>query len=224
MFRHTRTSFRLLNPSSRPRSLRQLSLENLESRAYLSGLTEISSTAVDLPVAIPVAVLSEPPSQAPSLDATPNGSAQMPISKADVAVAELASSGPAVVGVGAANVVTGPVAGASVGAGVLSGSALLSPTGLPGGPGPLLMPPWIANFTATRDGDYWHFQGEVMDDKSVAGLTVYFTGATTGQTTTNANGAFSFTVLASQVIGSWVSAHTVDTDKLVSDYETVSTN
>jgi hypothetical protein len=54
------------------------------------------------------------------------------------------------------------------------------------------LPPQIINFSGTQgSGGWWTFTGQVVDDASVAGLTVTFGGLLAGHTTTaRADGTF----------------------------------
>jgi len=95
--------------------------------------------------------------------------------------------------------------------------------GGPGGSGtPGLLAPSITSFTKQEDWGIWRFNGTVIDDKPVAGLTIDFGGVLDGQTATvDGDGNFELVIeLPSGTTGT-ATAQTTDADGLVSNLATV---
>ena len=207
MFRRRVTT--LANSSTRSRSGRMLRMENLEPRLALSGLPEI---AAGLPAPVPNAedptalVYSVPfdaNSTATSLSESASISTSVTTSEANTSTPDLTIGDREVAGVGVDGLVLAPMLGP------------------PGGGTPPNLAPQVVDFTASLENGTWYFRGSILDDTSAAGMTVYFTGILTAQTTTDGDGQFEFAVADSLLGLGWVYAHAIDSDNLSSDYEHV---
>ncbi len=79
-----------------------------------------------------------------------------------------------------------------------------------------MSPPVITNFTSTRiQGNEWEFSGTVSDSE-LSGIVVTFGGLISGSTTTDADGAFSYTVTLAPGAGGPVSAQATNEEGLSS--------
>jgi hypothetical protein len=88
----------------------------------------------------------------------------------------------------------------------------------PGGGGDPLLPPTITEFEGLQEIDVWLFNGFVLDDKDVDGLTVTFGGVLDGETAeVDAEGYFELVVQLPVGSRGVVTAHTVDRDDLGSN-------
>lgn len=208
--------FSLSPPPWHLRRVRTLSLEHLESRFVLSGLTEVADSLPTVYAVVP----TDPTALIATTSIVVNGDLETsspPLAaSADSTVNSIGGSPPAAF---TDNTPLGTDIGEpTVGATVSTLAQSMSPPGRGGAPG---IPPWLYDLSVNLVDGVWRIRGSVLDDSSTAGLTVFFGGLLNAQTTTDEFGNFEFRIADSEVGIGWIYVHTVDVNGLVSDYETV---
>jgi len=210
---------RTADRSSR-RAQRPLKIERLESRLVLTGVVETAAEPSQAPeqlenmVDLVESTIAPDVVDAQSTDAA--AIAEVFASELDAAVLDAVEVLP--------EVVDSVLTGSELSLDGLDAEAMMlgAPSGGPsGGSGPALLPPLIIEFAADAEHDLWRFCGHVLDDKPVAGLTVYFGGLLEGLTAqVDRFGMFELFVTLGPHPDGTATAYTIDGDGLRS--ETVS--
>ena len=210
---------RLLD-TPRRRSTRDLQIERLESRVVLSGLPD-----VEVPIADPTA---DQLAESSGIVELANAVYAIDTETTDVALAQSGSDASGIT----ANTSAGTDSTSTIvnlvpdipASDVTVPTVPTAPTGgggAPGGSGQPLLPPIIIEFDAVCQDGIWLFSGQVLDDKDVTGLTIYFGGVLAGRTATvNDEGFFELITMLDPEVSGYATAYTIDLDGLRS--ETVS--